>query len=90
MLLRAGALLKYKPYVTQGIFEDAENFNDAILREDTYRSAWLYVQKSFTLSGSALPKVNAYLQLQWIDNASNSFWYDYRSRAISLGLELDF
>ena len=89
MMFRAGAVWKYKSYISQGIYTDSETFDENTLREDTYRSIWIYLQKTIAFSSAALPRLNAYIQLQWTNNTSNSYWYDYRSQLFSIGLELD-
>jgi len=86
MSVKAAGYYQQKNYVAQGIYQDADNYNQSLLREDIYRTVWATLEKRFSIwdSGLALQ-----LNFQWINNSSNSYWYDYESQFFSLGLQAD-
>jgi len=86
MSVKAAGYYQQKKYVAQGIYQDADNYNQSLLREDIYRTVWATLEKRFSVwdSGLALQ-----LNFQWINNSSNSYWYDYESQFFSLGLQAD-
>ncbi len=86
--LKLAAYWKEKNYISQGIYLDEENYDENILREDQYKTAWVSLRKKWALTESIALSLNAYYQ--WTDNTSNSYWYQYQNQSISLGLELDF
>jgi hypothetical protein len=84
--IKAAGYYQQKSYVAQGIYQDAVNYDQSTLREDIYRTVWATLEKRFSLwdNGLALQ-----LNYQWINNTSNSYWYDYESQFFSLGLQAD-
>ncbi len=78
-----------KYYVAQGIYLDAENFDALILREDRYRTAWISLGKRFNFSESGNMGLLLHVNYQWIRNESNSYWYNYESQFVSVGLQFD-
>lgn len=84
--VKAAAYYQQKRYVAQGIFFDAINFDPFIPRQDTYRTVWTTVEKRI-----ALWKMDLAVQVnyQWVNNSSNSYWYDYVSQFISLAIQAD-
>jgi hypothetical protein len=88
-MLKGAGYYQEKDYLTQGIYLDSENFDETILRNDTYRTYWLTLSKTWNpgfLNGGNL---GLELNYQWIDNNSNSYWYNYQNRYISAGIQLD-
>lgn len=79
-----------KNYSSQGIYVDAENFDESILRQDEYRTAWLSLKKNIGLNMKNGGQISLYFYFQWLDNQSNSYWYDFENRASSVGLEFEF
>ncbi|MBN2366231.1 MAG: hypothetical protein EH225_09635 [Calditrichaeota bacterium] len=78
-----------KCYTVQGIYIDAENYMTSELRKDIFRTVWFTLKKDFELSLSEASGMSLQLNYQWINNSSNSYWYDYKSEYISLVLQLD-
>jgi hypothetical protein len=95
-LLPLGIVLKgayyknEKDYATQGVYTDAENYNFQQLRKDTRTNAWITIHKRFV--GGFLGSENLTLKLtyQWLDNNSNSYWYNYQSQYMGLNFSLNF
>ncbi len=84
--IKAAAYYHQKHYVAQGAFIDAVNFDQSILREDIYRTVWTTLEKRV-----ALWKMDLAVQInyQWVNNSSNSYWYDYVSQFVSLTVQID-
>ncbi len=90
MKIKAAAYLQRKNYISQGVYLNSEEYDQATLRNDDHRTAWLTLEKvwdSDFLGGSGLTWA---LNYQWTDNTSNSYWYQYRNHYISTGIRLDF
>lgn len=84
--IKAAAYYQQKHYVAQGAFIDAVTVDQSILREDIYRTAWTTLEKRV-----ALWKMDLAVQVnyQWVNNSSNSYWYDYVSQFVSLAVQVD-
>jgi hypothetical protein len=86
MSIKGAGYYQQKNYVAQGIYLDAVNYDQTILRQDIYRTIWATLDKRFSLwEGNLAIQIN----YQWINNTSNSYWYDYDSQFFSLGLQAD-
>lgn len=95
-LLPAGFLFKMayyvtdKNYISQGIYTDADNFDEQTLRSDRYKTAWLSLGKTIFTTKTGDRNLRLSFDLQWIKNQSNSYWYDYQNKNSSLGLQFSF
>jgi len=69
---------------------DTENYDESILRKDENQTAWLSLRKNIGLNFRNGGQIALYFYYQWIDNKSNSYWYDYENTASSVGLEFEF
>lgn len=90
-IIMKGAFYKNsKDYTTQGIYTDMDNYDFNVLRKDTRTNAWLTLQKK--IAGNFLGSKNVSIKLthQWMDNESNSYWYNYQSSYTGLGFSLNF
>ena len=87
IILKGAFYLTRKNYSSQGIYLDEENYDENILRKDTYKTLWFRIQKIFTLNSDNNNSLILRLNYQWIDNQSNSYWYKYKNTYTSLGLE---
>jgi hypothetical protein len=76
-----------KNYALQGIYIDAENYQESVLREDGYKTIWLSLQKNISLGFTQNNVLLLRLYYQWIKNDSNSYWYNYKNSYLSLNLE---
>ncbi len=90
IFLKTNAFLNWKNYISQGIYSDAENYTDAVLREDTFRTAGIFLRKSWNTSVPGLSSLGLQVNYQWMDNSSNSYWYNYRNQYVSTGLQFDW
>lgn len=79
-----------KKYPSQGIFSDAEFLDDNIVRIDEQKLIHFSLTKSFTLNKNNDYGLNLSFSYQIIINSSNSYWYDYKSNQINLGIDLQF
>jgi len=89
MMIKFAAYYLDKNYVAQGIYLDQENFDETILREDIYRTLWFTLGKRFNLPFSETTSLLLQFNYQWIKNESNSYWYNYESQFVSLGIQFD-
>jgi len=87
--VRGAAYFQEKQYVAQGIFLDPENFSESVLREDTYNTFWITLEKRFNFKLFSETSMALQAFYQWIKNDSNSYWYNYTSQFISISLQLD-
>ena len=92
-IFRRSVRLKFSAYWTkknfssQGIYQDAEVYDENIFRKDEMKRVGLILTKNIDLSAISMAIVGTY---QWIDNKSNSYWYDYQNQYGALGLEFYF
>lgn len=90
MTLKGSFYYKNKQYVSQGIYSDAETYDGAILRSDINKTFWIYLQKRVGINFRGGSDLVLKFNYQWINNQSNSYWYDYSNQQVSLGLEFQF
>jgi len=88
--LKLAAYYTSKDYTSQGIYLDEENYDDTTFRRDIYRTAWLNLRKNMGINLRGGGQIVVYLYYQWIENQSNSYWYDYSNKATSIGIEFGF
>jgi len=86
--LKFSASYLTKNYSSQGIYVDEENYDEFTLRSDKYKTAYLSLKKNFDFIKSSVFGLN--LIYQWINNDSNSYWYNYKNSYSSIGLEFQF
>jgi len=79
-----------KNYSAQGIYVDAETYDSSILRQDLSKTAWASLRKNIGINFRDGAAIVFYLYYQWLDNQSNSYWYDYANRSVLIGLEFEF
>ncbi len=77
-----------KNYISQGIYDINDQYNQNILRNDSQNSAWSYLSRRFILGNQTT--INTTLRYQWLKNSSNSYFYDYQTSSLALGLSLEF
>jgi hypothetical protein len=86
---KIAAYYQERQYVAQGIFLDAETFIETTLRQDVLRTAWFTLEKRFNFDLITATNLALQLNYQWVDNKSNSYWYQYTSQYISFSLQYD-
>jgi hypothetical protein len=89
MSLKGAGYYQEKQYVAQGIYLDQETFDESVLREDSYKTFWITLEKRFNFNLFTDTSLSIQVYYQWVDNQSNSYWYDYISQNFSIGLQLD-
>ncbi len=77
-----------KTYVSQGIYDADGSYMESIGRQDYRRMAWSYFSKRLALDANTA--ITPVLRVQWLENQSNSYYYDYRTTSVSLGLNWEF
>jgi hypothetical protein len=90
MILKSAYYFKDKRYVSQGIYTDAETYDGSSLRSDINKTFWIYLQKRVGINFRGGSDLVLKFKYQWINNQSNSYWYDYSNQQVSLGLEFQF
>ena len=79
-----------KKYSAKGIYVNEDTYDEKGFREDIHKTARINLKKNFNLNFDMDHHLVLRLEYQWIDNKSNSYWEDYTSQSISLGLEFQF
>jgi hypothetical protein len=87
ILLKGAFYYTTKNYTSQGIYIDAENYDESTLRKDSYRTFWIRVQRNFSLSSNGNSSLLLRFNFQWINNKSNSYWYSYENKYTSVAFE---
>ncbi len=87
--IKVGYYLNKKNYPSQGIYTDYENFSYDLMRSDTQQIFNITLQKNsgFVIGNAEL---NFSLNYQYINNKSNSSWFNYKSSSFMLNLDLSF
>lgn len=92
-LLPLGVTLKIsysglkKNYSVQGIYTDAETYDASVQRKDDMSVGWIHLWKILPVSVVRGSTMQLNVQYRWIDNRSNSYWYDYSTQSVSVGIE---
>jgi hypothetical protein len=86
MLKLAGLYVK-KGYSAQGIYIDEENYEELTKRNDTYKTFYFNLKKDFEFTKNSNLTLSIYYQ--WMENNSNSYWYNYKNNFYSIGLEIE-
>jgi hypothetical protein len=76
-----------KNYTSQEIYQDAITYNTSILRSDDNKHLNISLQKSINLGEMIL---DIKLLYRWLNNNSNSYWYNYNSTYIAVLLNWYF
>lgn len=88
MQLKAGASLISKAYISEAAFADAaDTLGTNGVRSDEQQSVYLTLSKKFFLRKKFADNVKLNFNYGFINNHSNSYWYDYRNNYFSLGLQ---
>lgn len=86
--LKGGYYTTEKNYTAPGIYAVDGTLEESTYRKDQRNSAFINLWKAvqYNLGGEHTVRFN--LSWQWIENDSNSYWYDYKIQSFSLGAEL--
>lgn len=87
--IKAGYYLNKKNYPSQGIYTDYENFNYDLMRSDTQQIFNFSLRKNSGITIGSSELIYS-LNYQYINNSSNSSWFNYKSSSFSINLDLSF
>ena len=87
LTMKASVYAGQKEYTSQGIYLDELNFDESTLRSDQYMTARLGLIKNVSLGNTGLSFL---LEYQWLQNESNSFWYNYTNHYTNFSISFSF
>ncbi len=90
IMFRASYYYNYKEYPSQGIYTDELTVDENIVRLDKQKILSFYLTKGISLDSKSNYLLNLSLGYQSIINESNSYWYDYKSSQLNLGIDFQF
>ena len=90
IILKSGYMHSNRTYPSQGIYSDAETLVQELNRNDKQKYYYLNISKNFMLSEELGQSLNLNIAYNYINNESNSFWYNYNLRQVSLNLGFVF
>jgi hypothetical protein len=88
--LKSGFMYSNRIYPSQGIYTDAETLVQALNRYDKQKYYYVNISKNFMLSEESGQSLNLNLSYNYVNNESNSFWYNYSFKQASLNLGFVF
>ena len=77
-------------YPSQGIYTDAETLVQELNRNDKQNYYYASISKNFLLSEESGQSLNLNIAYNYLENESNSFWYNYNLKQITLNLGFVF
>jgi hypothetical protein len=89
-ILKASYFYNSKEYPSQSIFVNEEIMDEDVIRLDEQHIISLNFTKIVYLNELNDHQLNLSLGYQNIVNSSNSYWYDYKSSQINLGIDFQF
>ena len=90
IILKSGYMYSDRIYPSQGIYTDAETLLADLNRNDKQKYYYISLSKNFLLSEESGQSFNLNLAYNYINSESNSFWYNYNLKQISLNLGFVF
>ena len=90
LTIKGSFFFNNKFYPSQGIYDDAYNYDTEIMRSDSQKIFNLTLDKSFSLNEAESLNLSVGLKYQSILNQSNSKLFDYSSNSIGLNFEFSF
>jgi hypothetical protein len=89
--IQVGGSLNYKDYMNEQSYLSAEDtlaLGD--LRVDTKKTAYLKFSKTFYLKSKLPDSIKTYINYYYVNNESNSYWYEYNYHYLGIGMTLNF
>ncbi len=86
--LKLAGYRQWKDYLSQGIYLNEDDYDEGTLRCDDYRTIWVSLRKNWALSDSLRLVWN--VNYRWVDNRSNSYWYQYTNQSLETGIGIEF
>lgn len=90
LTVKGGYFLNNKFYPSQGIYDEAYNYNTGIMRSDVQQIFVFTMLKNFSLDDSGDISLSAGLKYQYINNQSNSVLFNTKANSISVNIGLNF
>lgn len=88
--LRGSYFYNSKNYPSQGIYLNADDYDEVTKRIDNQQLFDLSLSKMIELSKNANTSLSISLEYQFIKNESNSFWYQYDTNKASININFQF
>lgn len=82
--VKAGYYLNKKSYPSQGTYDALGYYDTGIMRTDTQNLFNLSIKKNFALGESEESTISVGLNYQYINNKSNSYWFNYTGNSVNL------
>ena len=90
IILRSGYMYSDRIYPSQGIYTDAETLVQELSRNDKQNYYYISISKNFLLDEDSGQSLNLNIAYNYINSESNSFWYNYNLKQVSLNLGFAF
>lgn len=90
LTIKGSFFFNNKYYPSQGIYDEAYNYNTGIMRNDTQKILDFSLNKDIHLGSSDTYSLSIGLKYQWINNQSNSSVFNYNSNSINLNVGFNF
>ncbi|NMB82384.1 MAG: hypothetical protein GYA14_11260 [Ignavibacteria bacterium] len=87
---KLGYYINNKFYPSQGIYNALSEYNTNIMRTDVQNIFDINLKKSFPLNEAETTSLSLRLNYQYINNKSNSYWFQYNGNSFNVGLSLEF
>ena len=89
--IRAGGGITMKDYISETSYISAEDSTGAgDIREDMRINGFLNVSKTFYLNKLWMESIRPYVSYTYVNNRSNSYWYDYNYHFLGMGIIFNF
>ncbi|MEN8230043.1 MAG: hypothetical protein ABFS38_17920 [Bacteroidota bacterium] len=89
--IRAGGGVTMKDYISETSFiSETDSIGAGPLREDLRFNAYARVSKTFSFKDKWIDSIKPYLNYTYVNNQSNSYWYDYNYHFLGVGVVFNF
>ena len=89
--LKLGGAFTAKSYISETAYESAsDSLASGGIRSDDQKTLYLNLSKKFFVNKSWLNSLELSLNYNYIRNASNSYWYDYKNNMLGGSLKWNF
>jgi hypothetical protein len=89
--IKAGIGYEKRNYISeQAYISESDTIGLGGLREDTVNNYYLSIDKNFAINSSWIYSVYLYFDYYFMDNKSNSYWYNYKDNFYQAGINLNF
>jgi hypothetical protein len=90
LTIKGSYFFNNKFYPSQGIYDEAYNYNTGTMRSDVQRIFNFSLNKNFSIGNSEDSSISVGLEYQWLENQSNSSLFNYKSNSININVGLNF